>query len=107
MKKFDDEINNYGLSNPDGEMKNIYENKVDFKNDKRSFVNENNVVGLNEQVKVKERINYSDKKQGALNGQKTNLALVSSFFAVFFVDDLLFLSYPSMYLSIRSCSSFV
>lgn len=82
MLKKDNEFTEYGFSNPDGRMENVYETKNDFTNDKKDFVNENNVSGLKEQEKFDEK-NVSKVKVNSriIRKPSTNLVALSGFFA--------------------------
>ena len=82
MKNFDDELNDYGVSNPDGKINNVYENKIDFNNEKSDFFKENNTEKVEEFIDVKEQ-NSQKVQMPKKEGYKPNVNLVtlSSIFA--------------------------
>lgn len=78
----ENERNDYRLDNPDGRMQNVFESRNDFYNDKKNFVNENNVANVREQELVRERTNANSiEKPKATRQPTTNLNMVSGFFA--------------------------
>lgn len=84
MKKLDNELNNYGFSNPDGRITNVSENKIFFSNEKANFIKENNTLNLQEQVKVEEKVSTNEGSQSQSTGfqeLKANFVAISNLLA--------------------------
>ena len=77
MKK-EDEKNDFCLDNPDGKIQNLFESRNDFSNDKKNFVQENNVADVKEQEYVEERFVSKPQKRQTTT---TNLKAVSGLLA--------------------------
>ena len=81
MEKFDNELNNYGFSNPDGKL-NLCENNISFSNEKANFIKENNTLNLQEQVKVEEKVSTSGSDQSSgFQELKANFVAISNLLA--------------------------
>ena len=80
MSNKEKENNDFYLTNPDGQMQNVFESKNIFTNESKNFVQENNIAQVQEQEYIPEQF-VQNKPKTISRGSTTNLNTVSGFFA--------------------------